>query len=116
LHPLDWLCAALSATQKRGTVKTALKHTGQAVAGVLPAALLVRLGTHGVAAMIVFAVLVIVLGGVVVVLAFLGRGMLRWIIDSGERSDRVSRMLLARRGDARCLKPGTSASSSSGSR
>ena len=97
-------------------MKTVLKHTGQVMAGLLPAALLVRLGTHGLAAMIIFAVLVVVLAGLVVVLAFLGRGMLRWIIDSSERSDRVNRMMLARQGDARCLKPGTSAPSSPDSR
>jgi hypothetical protein len=39
----------------------------------------------------------------VVVLAVLGLGMICWIINSPDRCDRISRMLLARRGDARCL-------------
>ena len=69
-------------------MRNALRHAGRAVAGMLPAALLVGLGTRGFATMIIFAVLVIVLAVVVVVLAFVARGMLRWIIDSGERSDR----------------------------
>ncbi len=39
----------------------------------------------------------------VVVLTVLGLGVICWIINSPDRCDRVSRMLLARRGDARCL-------------
>jgi hypothetical protein len=45
---------------------------------------------------------------VVVVLAVLGFGVICWIINSPDRSDRVNRMLLARRGDTNCLAPGTS--------
>jgi hypothetical protein len=74
-RPPDGLCAAIFAVQERDAVKNALKHAGPAVAGMLPAARSVRLGTHGLAAMIIFA-------AVVVVLAVLGRRMLRWIIDS----------------------------------
>src|SRR5690348_3137168 len=45
----------------------------------------------------------------VVVLAVLGLGVICWVINSPERSDRVNRMMFARRGDGRCLEPGTSA-------
>jgi hypothetical protein len=41
----------------------------------------------------------------VVVLAVLGLGVICWIINSPDRSDRVNRMLLARRGDSNCLAP-----------
>lgn len=71
-------------------MKSIVKCAGQVVAGMLPAALLVRLGVP-VAAVFFFAILVL--------------GVLCWIIDSQERSDRVARMMLARRGNARCLKP-----------
>ena len=57
------------APQERGTMKSALKRVSQSPAGL--------------AAVVVLAVLV-------VVLAVLGRGMLRWIIDSGDRSDRTT--------------------------
>ena len=39
----------------------------------------------------------------VVVLAVLGLGVICWIINSPDRCDRVSRILLARHGDASCL-------------
>jgi hypothetical protein len=73
-------------------MKTALKHSGRTAAGIPAAALIVRLGMSAivvVASLTVFAVIVIC-----------------WIISSDERSDRVNRMMLARRGDARCLKGG----------
>jgi hypothetical protein len=44
----------------------------------------------------------------VVVLGVLGLGVICWIINSPDRSDRVNRMLLARRGDTNCLAPGAS--------
>jgi hypothetical protein len=75
-------------------VKNALKHAGRAAAGMLPAALLVRLGLPALASL--------------VFLATLGIGVTCWIISDPARSDRVSRMMLASRGDARCLEPGTS--------
>jgi hypothetical protein len=91
----------MSATQERGTVKNALKHMSRWVAG--SAALLAGLSMHEFAALIVVAILL-------VVFAILGRGMIRWIIDSGDRSDRVTRMISAWRGvDARSLAPGPSA-------
>jgi hypothetical protein len=71
-------------------VKDALKHTGRAAAAMLPAALLARLGVLALTALIF--------------LAFLVLRVNCWIISDPERSDRVNRMLLARRGDARCLQ------------
>ena len=70
-------------------MKNALNHIGWAAAGMLPVALLARLGLLALAAL--------------VFLAFLVLGVTCWIISNPERSDRVNRMLLARRGDARCL-------------
>lgn len=84
-----------------------LKRVSRWVAG--PAALLAWLSMHGLTALVVVAALV-------VVLAVLGLGLFRWIIDSGTRSDRVNRMILALRGDARSLAPGPSASPSPTSR
>ena len=82
-------------------MKNALKHVSRWVAG--SAALLAGLSTHGFTALIVLAILM-------VVFAVLGRGMIRWIIDSGDRSDRVTRMISAWRGvDPRSLAPGPSA-------
>ena len=78
-----------------------LKRVSRWVAG--PAALLAWLSMHGLTALVVVAALV-------VVLAVLGLGLFRWIIDSGTRSDRVNRMILALRGDARSLAPGPSTS------
>lgn len=72
-------------------MKSIVKYAGQVVAGTLPAALLVRLGMPVLAALFSLAVLVL--------------GVICWIIGSQERSDRVARMMLARRGNARCLKP-----------
>jgi hypothetical protein len=73
-------------------VKGALKHAGQAVVGMLPAALLAQLGEPALAALVFLAILVL--------------GVACWIISDPERSDRVNRMLLARRGNARCLASG----------
>jgi hypothetical protein len=83
-------------------VKTILKHAGGAAAGMLPAALLVRLGMSALAAVVFLVVLVL--------------GVICWIISSDDRTDRVNRMLLARQGDARCLDPDTFAPSSPASR
>lgn len=76
---------------KNGAVKNIVKYAGQVAAGILPAALLARLGRPALAAVFLFAVLVL--------------GVICWIISSQERSDRVARMMLALRGNARCLKP-----------
>jgi hypothetical protein len=76
-------------------VKAILRHTGRAVAAiVLPAGLLARLGLPALAALVFLVVLALAAGC--------------WIISNDGRSDRLTRMILARRGDARCLKVGTS--------
>jgi hypothetical protein len=67
-------------------VLRSLKRVGRWAAG--PAALLAGLSAHGLPGLIVLACLV-------VVLAVLSRGMIRWIIASGARSDRVTRMIVA---------------------
>lgn len=67
-------------------MKKALKHAGKVAAGMLPAALLAGLGITALGALVFLAVLVL--------------GVVCWIISSGDRSDRVTRMILARWGDA----------------
>lgn len=56
--------------------------------------LIAGLTTHGLAVLLVLAVLVLVL-------TILGREMIRWILSSEERSDRVVRMMSAWRGKSR---------------
>jgi hypothetical protein len=74
-------------------VNTALKHAGRVLAGILPAAVLARLGVPALAAAVSLAVLIL--------------GVTCWVINNGDRSDRVTRMIYARHGDARCLPPDT---------
>jgi hypothetical protein len=76
------------------------KRTSWAVAGIIPAAALIRFGMPTLASLIFLAVIFF--------LAVLVLGVACWIINSGDRCDRVNRMMLASRGDPRCLK--TSAS------
>ncbi len=64
---------------------------------MLPVAVLVRLGMPALAALVFLAVLML--------------GVICWIISSPDRSERVARMLLARRGNARCLEAGVPAPS-----
>ncbi len=78
-------------------MKNALKRVRQWVAG--PAALLAALSTHGFVALIVLAVLVVVLAV--------------WIIGSDARTARVTRMILALRGNARSLGPAATSPPSS---
>lgn len=73
-------------------MRNVLKHAGRAAAGMLPAAVLARLGVPALAAAVSLVVLV--------------AGVTCWVLSSDDRSDRVNRILLARQGDARCLKPG----------
>ncbi len=70
---------------------SALKHAGRTLAGMLPAAVLVRLGMPALAALVFLAVLVL--------------GVICWVIASDDRSGRVNRILLARQGNAKCLEP-----------
>jgi len=73
-------------------MRTELKHLGRTATGIPVAALLVRLGMPAIVAVSSLTVVVII--------------VICWIISSDERSDRVNRMMLAKRGDASCLKPG----------
>jgi hypothetical protein len=78
-------------------VKGALMHARRAAAGMLSAGLLAGLGRPAIVGLVFVAVLVL--------------GVVCWVIGSGVRSERVTRMILARRGDAGCLAPGQAASS-----
>jgi len=69
-----------------------LQRAGWWVIGLGP--VIAGLTERGLAALVVLAVLVLLL-------AVLGRGMMRWIIGSETRSDRVIRMMLAWRGKTR---------------
>jgi hypothetical protein len=93
-----------------------LKRVSRRVAGSIAGfgallAGLAGLSPHMLTAFVMLGGLVISLG-VVVILAVLGCGLFRWVIDDDARSDRVNRMLLARRGDAKCLEPSSPAPSS----
>lgn len=89
-----------------------LKRVSRRVAGWSAGfgALLAGLSPHMLTALVMLGGLVVILG-VVVILAVLGCGLFRWVIDDDARSDRVNRMLLARRGDAKCLEPSSPAPS-----
>jgi hypothetical protein len=70
-------------------MKRSLTYAGRSAAVMVPAALLTGFGLPALAALVFLAVLVL--------------GVVCWIIGNPDRSDRVNRMMLARRGDARCL-------------
>jgi len=72
-------------------MKDALLHVSRAVTGVLSAALVGKAGIPVLAA----------LG----CLTVLGIAVVCWIVNSQDRSMNLSRILFARRGDARCLDP-----------
>ena len=79
-----------------------LKHAGLSGGRDVPAAIPIRLGMPTLAAAVFLAVLVL--------------GVACWIISSDDRTGRVNRMMLARRGDARCLEAGAPAPPSPASR
>jgi hypothetical protein len=72
-------------------VNSARKQAGRAAAAVLPAVLVARLGVPVLAALVSVAILVI--------------AATCWTINSKDRSDNVSRIIFARKGDPRCLDP-----------
>jgi hypothetical protein len=99
-------------------MKNILRHARRAAAalGVLSAALAALLGPHGLALGIVIAVTAASLLGLVVAVVMAGRGMFRSVldlagrtIDSGDRSDRACRLMLAMRGNDSCLEPAPAA-------
>ena len=65
-----------------------LRQAGKAAAGLVPAGLVAGLGVPALAALVFLAVCTLAVAC--------------WVIGSGDRSDRVTRMIYARRGDARC--------------
>ena len=75
-------------------MKGTLKHAGRAATGTFSFAALTQLSMPELAALGLLVVLVL--------------GVICWIISSDERSARVSRMMLARRGDAKCLETSVS--------
>lgn len=81
---------------------TVARHVGKVAAGVLPTALVARLGLPALGALVFLA------------LVFLATGC--WVVRSRARTERVSRLLLAWRGDASCLCPGTTARSPAAAR
>jgi hypothetical protein len=70
-------------------MKSAAKHAGRLMAAMVPAAVVLRLGVPALAAAVFLAVLVL--------------GVACWVISSDDRSDRVTRIIYARHGDAKCL-------------
>lgn len=76
-------------------MSSAPKRASWTVAGALPAGLLARPGMPVLATLVFLGVLVL--------------GVACWIIGSHDRSERVTRLLLARRGDPACLAQGPSA-------
>ena len=74
-------------------MRNALKRTGLMAAGMLPAAFLAEIGVPALTALVLIAVLTL--------------AVICWILNSGDRSDRLIRMLYARYGDARCLATST---------
>ena len=63
-----------------------LKCAGRTAAGALPAALLAELGMPALGALVFLAIVIL--------------AVVCWVIASGDRTDRVSQMMLARRGEA----------------
>jgi hypothetical protein len=72
-----------------GAVMAVLRHTGKVAGGAVSAVLVARSGLPGLVALVFLAILVI--------------GVACWILLSDARADRVSRVLLAWRGDVGCL-------------
>jgi hypothetical protein len=68
---------------------SSLERVDRVVAGMLPIAVMARLGVPTLA--------------VAAFLVVLSLGVACWVISSSERSDRVARMIYARRGDIRYL-------------
>jgi hypothetical protein len=74
-------------------VTAVLRWAGTVAAGIVPAALVAGLGLPALGGLVFLAILVL--------------GAACWVIGSKDRTDRVSQMLLAWRGNADCLaRPG----------
>ena len=70
-------------------VMAVLRRSGKVAAGAVPAALVAGLGLPALGGLVFLAVLLL--------------GVACWVIGSKDRTDRVSRVLLAWRGNAGCL-------------
>ena len=75
----------------KGTARDLLSRAGTTMAGIIPATIVAGLGMPALGALVFLAVLVIV--------------AICWIIGNEDRTERASRLLLARRGDASSLAP-----------
>jgi len=74
-----------------GTAPTMLRRACSIAAGIVPAAIVAGLGMPALGALVFLAVLAI--------------AAICWVIGNEDRTERASRLLLARRGDASCLAP-----------
>jgi phage-related minor tail protein len=70
-------------------VATVVGHVGRGVGAAVSAVAVARMGLPAL--------------GALVGLAVLSAGVVCWVIASSERTERVSRLLLAGRGNAKCL-------------
>jgi hypothetical protein len=73
------------------TVMSVLRGVGKVIAGAVPAALVARLGLPALGALVFLVVLAV--------------WAACWVFCSDVRTERVSRVLLAWRGNASCLPP-----------
>ena len=98
---MTWTRFSAPAAARRGAVTRAvtavLRQAGKVAAGIAPTALMARLGLPAL--------------GALVFLAVLAAGVTCWLLGSDARAARVSRVLLAWRGDAGCLAAGGAAAS-----
>jgi hypothetical protein len=91
---------AVAAWQVCAIVNRAWVYARRVVAGMLSAGLVAGLGRPAIVAVVLLAVLVL--------------GVICWVIGDSARSERVTRMILARHGDGRCLARSPSASRAQG--
>ena len=82
-----------------GAVVAVLRSACKVAAGAVPTVLVARLGLPALGGLVLLAVIVL--------------GAACWVICSDARTDRVSRVLLAWRGNVGCLAPGGPAAPSS---
>jgi hypothetical protein len=80
-------------------VMAVFRRAGKVMARLVPAVLVARLGLAALGALVFLAVLV--------------AGVACWVVCDDARTNLVSRLLLAWRGDASCLGPGGTAAPSS---
>lgn len=76
-----------------GVVMTVIRHIGKVATGALPAILVAGLGLPALGSLVFMAVLVLAVAC--------------WVLSSEDRTARLSRVLLALRGNARCLPRGS---------